>query len=175
MSESKNFVYCLVCDKQLEIFEEDVLHSSRYFIPCVGDGIVCESHGNYGSSLFDPIHDNENLQFYICDECVKVKSDKIRWFKTSRIQEIQIIESKMLSDVSSEYKNSQEEYLTLKEKHLEVKKHLWYPVPAPGRFRCTICEIYVDITNRNISQIWDSICPGKVVKEEVDSTYNFMK
>jgi hypothetical protein len=34
------------------------------------DGIMCSSHGNYGSTVFDPM-DGSYLAFNICDPCVK--------------------------------------------------------------------------------------------------------
>lgn len=41
------------------------------------DGIMCQSHGNYGSTVFDP-EDLSYLAFNICDECVVEKAQQGR-------------------------------------------------------------------------------------------------
>lgn len=41
------------------------------------DGIMCQSHGNYGSTVFDP-DDMSFLAFNICDECIVEKAEQGR-------------------------------------------------------------------------------------------------
>jgi len=77
-------VNCLICNKELEFDYEDIFEKESYYIPGILDGVVCESLGNYGSSVFDPIDEDEILQFYICDECIVKKADKIHYFRVYR-------------------------------------------------------------------------------------------
>lgn len=61
---------CIVCEKSLDnVFSE---HSSTNQ---PSDGIACETFGHYGTTVFDPM-DGSFLEFNICDDCVREKSEK---------------------------------------------------------------------------------------------------
>ena len=54
---------CLVCGKALErAVPQEQNHPN--------DAIVCTSHGNYGSGVFDPC-DGHYLEVNVCDSCLK--------------------------------------------------------------------------------------------------------
>lgn len=55
-------VPCLICGLSLERVHEDADMQPS-------DGIYCETPGNYGSTVFDPM-DGEYLAFLICDPCM---------------------------------------------------------------------------------------------------------
>ena len=54
---------CLKCGATLT-------RSSRDYEGQPNDGIMCQSYGNYGSTVFDPM-DGSYLAFNLCDPCVK--------------------------------------------------------------------------------------------------------
>lgn len=54
---------CFRCDRVLEpVFKESELNQPR-------DGVVFDTHGQYGSRIFDEL-DGAKLQINICDECL---------------------------------------------------------------------------------------------------------
>lgn len=61
MTRSESFP-CIICGKPLE-------RALESFEPQPSEGIMCETGGNYGSTIFDSI-DGEQLAFNICDECM---------------------------------------------------------------------------------------------------------
>jgi len=68
-------VKCISCDTFLqdaipETSEGDPRQQPNY-------GLVCYSHGNFGSALFDPMDGASSLEFYLCDECAKKKAEII--------------------------------------------------------------------------------------------------
>ena len=80
-------IKCIVCDKELE--EKDYVHG----------GIPCFSHGAYGSKEYDPMSEDDFLEFYVCDECLVKKGDSIRRVTS-------ITERKRLEEISfTEYKD----------------------------------------------------------------------
>lgn len=61
---------CLVCGKELE----------RAFRDAEGqpaDGVMCETHGNYGSTVYDSM-DGEALAFNVCDDCLVAAGEQGR-------------------------------------------------------------------------------------------------
>lgn len=60
-------VPCFVCGKEMERVESDHPMQSLH-------GVVCESHGNYGSSVLDGDH----VEFLVCDDCFQERRDKVR-------------------------------------------------------------------------------------------------
>jgi len=66
-------VVCLVCGKEL-LAEEDALN-------CVCDGVHCDSHGNYGSKVYDALVDHKKASFAICDFCWEKADERgvLRW------------------------------------------------------------------------------------------------
>lgn len=85
---------CILCDKELEFDCEDIFDQETYYIPSINNALVCESVGNYGSTIFDSLDEDEVLQFYICDDCAQRKADKIRYFKIYRLRRTEIKERK---------------------------------------------------------------------------------
>jgi hypothetical protein len=71
--ERKTDFPCLICGKVL-YREMDDEGQPR-------DGVVCTTHGNYGSRVFDDLH-GEYLAFNICDSCMKALAKRERIFIT---------------------------------------------------------------------------------------------
>jgi len=65
-------VTCISCGKKLHC--EDVEDDNVPTI--VHDGIICQSHGNYGSTQYDL--DDGELVIYLCDDCLVKKADIVR-------------------------------------------------------------------------------------------------
>lgn len=74
--------FCIVCDKELKPVHDSDSEDIQY--PPNG-GIYLQSHGNYGSRVFDSMT-GEFLECYICDECLESKKDKI-YILTPRIKQ----------------------------------------------------------------------------------------
>lgn len=79
---------CIICDKWCEDYQEvtDVNWYDRDKINSKAsppiDGNVCVCYGNFGSTVYDPMGEEgeEFLRFSICNECIKLKADKIYRF-----------------------------------------------------------------------------------------------
>ena len=54
---------CFKCDKQLDPSVSGVMNQPY-------DGTVFTSHGQYGSTVFDPISDDRFIEITICDDCI---------------------------------------------------------------------------------------------------------
>lgn len=74
---------CIVCLKELERHCElsDV-------IGMMNDATIWRSHGNYGSTLYDPMNGEEFLEAYICDACVESRGDLIYHVKYTKKTEV---------------------------------------------------------------------------------------
>jgi hypothetical protein len=72
---------CVCCGVVLTpVFEEN-----DCFQP--NEGIICSSEGNYGSTRFDPITEEERgdtLLFFLCDDCLVERRDSIFLVKVKR-------------------------------------------------------------------------------------------
>lgn len=83
---------CFVCDKQLKSAVNSKVKQKFEDPP---DGAVCfSSHGNYGSTVFDPVFEPYNLEIAVCDECLKKRIKRtIRYTKHHdiRIEKIKMI------------------------------------------------------------------------------------
>jgi hypothetical protein len=68
---------CIVCEKELVIYEATApvvkTKDGRDCMNMTHDGVACVAHGNYGSTVFDPLHGEPNLGFVICDGCFTKK------------------------------------------------------------------------------------------------------
>lgn len=70
---------CIICDKVIEI-EQVFDNQASDLVSHVGiiyGALICRTTGNYGSRVYDSMNSNEFLEFYVCDTCAIVKSDKI--------------------------------------------------------------------------------------------------
>ena len=54
---------CVVCGKALRNAFEDAENQPS-------DGVACTTHGNYGSTVYDPVLTGEFIEFNLCDECL---------------------------------------------------------------------------------------------------------
>lgn len=59
--------YCIVCEK--EMHGED--YSGKTDV--LYDGLICQTTGNYGSTIFDPMGGHEKVQLFLCDACAITK------------------------------------------------------------------------------------------------------
>ncbi len=59
--------HCIACEK--EMHGED--YSGKTDV--LYDGLICQTTGNYGSTIFDPMSGREKVQFFLCDECAITK------------------------------------------------------------------------------------------------------
>lgn len=68
-AQEKPLKHCLACGE-----EQGYLYS-----PADGEcaGTVFTAHGNYGSTVFDPMDLRYRLQILICDECMKSKAESV--------------------------------------------------------------------------------------------------
>lgn len=69
---SKIFRRCFVCEKHLQ----DAINGNTFydFETPPNDAVIFHTHGNYGSTIFDPNpNDGKFLEIAICDECLKNK------------------------------------------------------------------------------------------------------
>jgi len=71
-------VTCISCGAKLHC--ED--HNDDNVPTVVYDGIICQSHGNYGSTQFD-LEDGE-LVLYLCDDCLVKKAEIVRHVRWKR-------------------------------------------------------------------------------------------
>lgn len=65
---------CICCEKRLFAVYELAEYQPS-------DGVHCHTHGNYGSTLFDPSYGNETLHFMVCDDCLLKKSQHMFVFQ----------------------------------------------------------------------------------------------
>lgn len=62
---------CIVCDRDLR----EVFNDEDYNQPYAGTAF--KSYGHYGSTIFDPMDGKSFIELYICDTCLRDKSDNI--------------------------------------------------------------------------------------------------
>ncbi len=67
---------CIKCEKHLHKATDDPLQP-RY-------GIVCSSHGNYGSTVFDPVSEDARMVLHVCDECLEGNPQLVHIFRNGR-------------------------------------------------------------------------------------------
>lgn len=65
---------CFRCGKTMESVRPDRFQAYK--------GTQFISHGNYGSTIFDPLTSNEYIEIVICDNCLKENSDNVSYTKT---------------------------------------------------------------------------------------------
>jgi hypothetical protein len=73
-------IKCIICKKWLKTEREDNDDRCTSIFP-VYDGVLCRSYGNFGSTLYDPMHGGDFLQFAICDKCLDENGDDIQRIK----------------------------------------------------------------------------------------------
>jgi hypothetical protein len=91
-------LYCLVCDKELTYsFPPDTTDNqigTELIIHAVNDAVCCMGIGNYGSTIFDPHGQNpEELMFWVCDDCLRSKADRVTYIKSHKVTKISGIQS----------------------------------------------------------------------------------
>lgn len=64
---------CIICGIKLYRENEDYIAQPR-------NGVVCSTHGNYGSTAYDPL-DGTSLVFNICDPCLRMTRDNKMLFE----------------------------------------------------------------------------------------------
>lgn len=69
---------CLCCGKALEPAERG---STDPLTPPSG-ATVFFSHGNFGSTLWDPVDDYQHLEVFVCDECLAGRTERA-WHVTA--------------------------------------------------------------------------------------------
>ena len=62
---------CICCEKSIKHCGPD---GEDCFSNPPNDATVWTSHGNYGSTLYDPMDGKDTLETFICDECLKKKA-----------------------------------------------------------------------------------------------------
>lgn len=174
-------MHCLICDKPLETEEAEVGDTLCSF-PVYG-GILCQTHGNYGSTKYDPLFEDEILHFVICDECLVKKADKIQREqfvkmatgpnKTELKIKIRETYKQYRTRILGVKKEHQEAFNRERSKYLAKKEHFWLPTPKNGRFICHICDKILDeeyiFQLEHFKQVWDGVCYGsKEAREEIE-------
>ncbi len=87
---------CIVCDKELEV--EAFNDVFRDAIGIVYGATIWRSHGNYGSTVYDPMFSDEYLEVFVCDECLKQKRRLVR--RTVCKREVTMVSSGPFEDTS---------------------------------------------------------------------------
>jgi hypothetical protein len=64
----------------------------------VNDGVCFTTHGNYGSTEYDPINEKEKIAIFICDKCLIKNVSEVLRFEIIREK------TEMLMESFSEYK-----------------------------------------------------------------------
>lgn len=67
---------CLCCDKLLEPVTDDAPYQPN-------DGVICDTSGNYGSTAFDACF-GERLVFFLCDDCLVAKKERLLYYGPTR-------------------------------------------------------------------------------------------
>jgi len=178
--EIHKIMHCIVCGKSLET-EENEVGDTLCIFP-VYDGVMCRIYGNYGSTKYDPLNEDEILHFVLCDECLVKKADKIQREQFVRLalapnkieKKIKVRESfsKYLARISSLKKERDERFEEEKKRCLEKEEHFWLSTPKTGRFICCLCGKILDeeyiFQLEHFRQVWDGVCYGsKEAREEV--------
>lgn len=68
---------CFVCGRGLVPVS---LHAA---IQC-DDAVMFEAHGNYGSTVFDPMDGRKSLLINVCDACLVQRRDRVHLVTTER-------------------------------------------------------------------------------------------
>jgi hypothetical protein len=69
-----NTILCFKCEKLLD--NEHYKSGNKYVYVHPMGGLHFQSHGHYGSTVFDPM-DGSSIDIAICDECLKQHKNKI--------------------------------------------------------------------------------------------------
>jgi len=73
--------HCIVCDKKIKT---GTPMNSILSWSIAWGGVMFHSDGNFGSTTYDNIDEQEYIQIFVCDECMKKKAKKIWRVKTVR-------------------------------------------------------------------------------------------
>ena len=73
--ERKQSFPCVICGRVLLRDMDDYEAQPR-------EGVMCSTHGNYGSTVYDPVGSGEYLAFNICDPCLVEAGERGRLFAT---------------------------------------------------------------------------------------------
>jgi hypothetical protein len=65
-------VVCFCCNKELEATLTENEPPSM-----ISGGLICYTHGNFGSTVFDPVYGDYRLVFYVCDACMTARKEKV--------------------------------------------------------------------------------------------------
>jgi hypothetical protein len=60
---------CVICGKRLPQCSGD-------YVAQPYGGVMCQTNGNYGSTVYDPLMSGRYIAFNICDECFVQKGDE---------------------------------------------------------------------------------------------------
>jgi hypothetical protein len=90
INDQKTKVVCLCCSRELEatLSENEPAPASM-----VDGGLICSTHGNFGSAVFDPIHGDYRLVFYICDKCIIERKQNVLYVKYEQHTTTKIIKN----------------------------------------------------------------------------------
>lgn len=98
--ETKIDRVCFVCKKNIE----PAMGEESTFGNPPSDATCWVTHGNYGSTIFDPMIYPEYLEICICDQCIIERVDRIIKFSKKQVVEMEIIDEvkqmKSLDDIS---------------------------------------------------------------------------
>ena len=183
MKEERQIMHCLVCDRKLEVEDDQSQFGDCLIIFPVYDGVLCRVYGNYGSTKYDPLNDDEVLHFVICDDCLVKKADKIQREQFVKLAlapgkvelKVKVREpySRHRARFSDFKEASKASFMEEEKKCLANKEHFWLPVPKNGRFICHICGKIIDeeyiYQLEHFKQVWNGTCHGsKEAREEIE-------
>lgn len=183
-------MYCLVCDKAVEVDDDHTQFGDCLTIFPVYDGVLCRVYGNFGSTKYDPLNEDEVLHFVVCDECLVAKADKIQREQFVKLAsgpgrvdlKIKVREpySRYRTRILDLKKEREERLVEEKRKCLASKEHLWFGTPKIGRYICHLCKKMMDeeyiYQLEHFKQVWNSTCHGsKEAREEIDEEREFQE
>ena len=84
---SKPFCFC--CGEKIECAIRDDSDESHWEMPC---GVHFTGGGNYGSTVFDALMEECNVEIVICDKCFSEKKTLARKFRVSHETHKEVIE-----------------------------------------------------------------------------------
>lgn len=76
---------CLCCDKPLEPVTTDAPYQPN-------DGVICDTSGNYGSTVFDAGF-GERLVFFLCDDCLVAKKERVLYCRPTKNYDHRLMDS----------------------------------------------------------------------------------
>jgi hypothetical protein len=87
---------CLVCGKRLVNVWQDADNQPN-------DGVTWISHGNYGSTVYDPVGTEEFIEMNLCDECLVRAGEQGRIYTARQRRPVHMHDYGIVGSISAPY------------------------------------------------------------------------